>query len=61
MIVATYYVGAGALLGATMGALLARRQGGRGADLLHYAAVLAILCALIGLFVSVILGRNIAG
>lgn len=61
MIVATYYVGAGALLGAVFGAGLARKKGGRGADLLHYAAVLAIIGALTGLFLSVMLGRSVAG
>ena len=61
MIVATYYVAGGALMGAVLGATLAKRRGGRGADLLHYAAVLAIGGALIGLFVSVYLGRALAG
>lgn len=61
MIVGTYYILAGALFGALLGAGLARRRGGRGADILHYATVLAIAFALIGLFLSVILGRSIAG
>lgn len=61
MIVATYYIAGGALIGAALGAALAKRRGGRGADLLHYAAVLAIGGALTGLFVSVFLGRALAG
>lgn len=58
MVVATYYIAAGALVGALLGAGLARRRGGRPVDLLHYGAVLAIFCALIGLFVSVFVGRG---
>ncbi len=61
MIVATYYVAGGALFGALLGAGLAKRRGGRAADLLHYAAVLAIIFALAGLFLSVVLGRGVAG
>lgn len=61
MIIATYYILGGAALGALAGAGLARRQGGRGADLLHWAAVLAIAFALIGLFASVIIARSLAG
>ncbi len=61
MIVATYYVAGGALFGALLGAGLAKRGGGRKMDMLHYGAVLAIAFALVGLFVSVFLGRSIAG
>lgn len=61
MIVATYYILGGAAFGALLGAGMARRQGGRGTDLLHWAAVLAIAFALIGLFASVIIARSLAG
>jgi hypothetical protein len=61
MIVAVYYILGGALFGALLGAGMAKRQGGRGADILHYAAVLAIAFALIGLLISVLLGRAVAG
>lgn len=61
MIVATYYILGGAAFGALLGTGLARRRGGRGADLLHWAGVLAIVFALIGLFVSVIVARSLAG
>ncbi len=61
MVVATYYIAAGAAIGALLGAGLARRRGGRLADMLHYGAVLAIVLALVGLFVSVFLGRGAGG
>jgi Na+/H+ antiporter NhaC len=61
MIVAIYYIAGGAAFGALLGAGIAKRRGGRLADLLHYAAVLAIAFALVGLFVSVIIGRSLAG
>jgi hypothetical protein len=61
MIVATYYVLGGALFGALLGAGLARRRGGKAVDMAHYAAVLAICFALVGLFVSVLFGRAIGG
>ncbi len=61
MIVATYYILGGAAFGALVGAGLARRQGGRATDLLHWATVLAIAFALVGLFASVIIARALAG
>ena len=61
MIVASYYILGGALFGALLGAGIAKRRGGRAADILHYAAVLAIAFALIGVLVSVMLGRTMAG
>lgn len=61
MIVASYYILGGALFGALLGAGFARRRGGRGADLLHWAAVLGIVFGLIGLYASIIIARSIAG
>lgn len=61
MVIASYYVLGGALLGAALGAFVARRRGGRPVDMAHYGTVLAILFALIGLFLSVWLGRVVAG
>lgn len=61
MIVATYYVAGGAVFGALLGAAMARKRGGRGTDMAHWAAVLAIAFALVGLFASVIIARNFTG
>lgn len=61
MVVATYYIAVGAFLGAALGAGLARRRGGGAVDMLHYATVLAIFLALVGLFLSVLLGRGAGG
>ena len=47
----------GLLFGALLGALRARRRQGSSADIAQYAAVHAILFALIGLFVTLALGR----
>ncbi|WP_185020853.1 hypothetical protein [Histidinibacterium lentulum] len=49
----------GALLGAVIGALAARRRGGKPADLAQWAAVLAIVCGLIGLFLLVFIERSL--
>ena len=40
------------VLGILWGAFLAKRRGGKGLDMLQYAAGFAILFAIIGLFVS---------
>lgn len=61
MVVAAYYIAAGGVLGAALGALMARRRGGGAVDMLHYATVLAIFLALVGLFLSVFLGRGAGG
>ncbi len=45
------------LLGAATGALIARRRGGRRADMLHYAAVYAIAFTILGLFLTIIIDR----
>lgn len=47
----------GLLIGAVMGALLAARQGGKGLDLLQWAAVLGMICGLIGLFIAIFITR----
>ncbi|WP_294609208.1 hypothetical protein [Roseovarius sp.] len=49
----------GALLGAVTGALLARRRKGKLADILQYAFVYALMFALAGLFVTLIIHRNV--
>jgi hypothetical protein len=48
------------VFGALLGALRARRAGGRLADLLHYAAVHGMVFALIGFFAAIAIDR-IAG
>lgn len=52
---------AGLVFGAAFGALIARRRGGRGLDMLQYGAGYAILFGLICLFISIILARIMAG
>jgi len=47
----------GAVLGAIVGALVARRRKGTAADMLQYGAVYAVLFALAGLFVTILLVR----
>lgn len=46
-----------AALGATLGALRARNRKGRLADILQYAAVYALIFALLGLFATLIIHR----
>ncbi|SEN00506.1 hypothetical protein SAMN05216227_100615 [Pseudorhodobacter antarcticus] len=48
---------AGLLMGAVLGALVARKYGGKPLDLLQYAAGFAIAFALLGLFITVFLTR----
>ncbi|WP_210527559.1 hypothetical protein [Rubellimicrobium arenae] len=48
----------GLLLGAILGGLNARRRGGRRLDLLQWTAVGAIVGAIVGVFLLVILERN---
>ncbi len=45
--------------GLITGLLRARRRGGRGFDLAQYAAVHAILFAIIGLFLTLIIDRMV--
>ena len=46
---------AGAILGALLGALQARRLGGKSLDMLQYAAGFGIAFSLVGLFVTIII------
>jgi len=52
---------AGLVLGAALGALTARKRGGKLADLLQYGAAFAICFGLIGLFATIILERMLIG
>jgi len=45
------------LIGALLGAAAARRRKGNGLDIAQYAGVYAILFAILGLFVTIILER----
>lgn len=47
-----------ALAGGLIGALTARRRGGKGLDMAQYAAGYAIAFALVGLFVTIYLARG---
>lgn len=51
---------AGLLIGALLGALGARRQGGGRLDLLQWAAAGAIMGGLLGLFVLILIQRSYA-
>jgi len=46
-----------ALVGAILGAVIARRRNGRTADILQYAFVFALIFALIGLFAMIFVTR----
>lgn len=48
----------GLLVGAILGALMAKVKGGKTLDLLQWAAVFGIICGLIGLFVLVFVERS---
>ncbi len=47
----------GLLIGALIGVFMAKRRGGTRLDLLQWAVVIAIMGAIIGLFVLVIIER----
>lgn len=47
----------GAVLGAIVGALVARRRKGTAVDMLQYGAVYAIIFALAGLFLTIMVIR----
>ncbi len=51
----------GAILGALIGALTARKRGGKPADMAQYAAGYGIALALLGLFLTIFLERSLAG
>lgn len=50
----------GAVIGAIIGGTLARRRKGGTADILQYAAVYALIFALIGLFATIMITRVLA-
>ena len=47
----------GIVIGAVLGAWRARRQGGNARDMAQWAAVYAILFGLIGLVLTIVIGR----
>jgi uncharacterized protein YqgC (DUF456 family) len=51
---------AGLLIGALLGLLGARRQGGKRLDLLQWAAVGAIIGGIVGLFILIFIERSYA-
>lgn len=51
------YLAAWFVLGAALGAIVARRRGGRRLDAWHYGAVFGIAFTLIGLFAGIVLGH----
>ncbi len=48
---------AGFVIGAIVGAMTAKRRGGRWLDMLQYAAVYSIAFTLLGLFVTIFIDR----
>ncbi len=48
------------VFGALLGALIARNRGGKALDIAQYAAALAIVFGLVGLFVTLFLLRSMA-
>lgn len=48
---------AGLVIGAAYGARLAKKRGGRKLDMLQYGAAYGILCGIIGLVLTIIIGR----
>lgn len=52
---------AGMVLGALLGVAVARRRRGNRLDALHYAGAFAIGFAIIGLFVTILIDRSLAG
>ena len=50
-----------ALIGALVGGFSAKKRGGNGKDIAQYAAVFAIIFAVAGMVLSVVLTRLLAG
>lgn len=48
----------GLFIGALLGAYRAKRQGGKTADMLQWAAVFAMIFGVIGMFIAVIITRQ---
>ncbi|MCB1333042.1 MAG: apolipoprotein acyltransferase [Roseivivax sp.] len=53
------FVIAGAILGAILGALSARRRKGNGLDMAQYAAGYGILFAVIGMILTVVIEKSL--
>ncbi len=51
------FVLVGAVLGALIGGLQAKKSGGKKADILQYGVVFAMIFAILGLFVTLIIHR----
>lgn len=51
------FVIGGLVIGALWGGILAKRKGGRTADIAQYAAVFGILLAVLGLFITIAIER----
>lgn len=47
----------GALLGALTGGTIAKRRGGKKPDILQYAVIYAMIFAILGLFITLIIHR----
>jgi len=47
----------GGLIGAILGGLTAKRRKGKGLDILQYAVVYALIFALVGMFVTLVIHR----
>lgn len=52
-------IAAGLVLGVLTGSLTAKRRGGKALDMLQYAAGYGIAFTLVGVFVTIILERNL--
>ena len=52
-------IAAGLFSGAFVGAFTAKRRGGKGLDMAQYAAGFGIAFMLVGLFLTIILERNL--
>lgn len=52
-------IAAGLILGVLMGAFTAKRRGGKVLDMLQYAAGFGIAFMLLGVFVTIIIERNL--
>ena len=50
----------GLVIGALLGAVVAKRKGGNRLDMAQYAGSFAIIFGLVGLFVAIFLARNAA-
>lgn len=51
------FVLVGAILGATIGAMIAKKRKGKPLDILQYAAIYAMAFAIVGLFLTIFIHR----